>query len=232
MEDLYSRTKLLIGDNVDKLKSARVLILGVGGVGGYVVEALARAGVGNIDVLDGDAFSCSNLNRQILATIDSVGKRKVEVARDRIKAINPNCNVNVFDMFYLPKNASTIQIGAYDYIVDAIDTVTSKLDIITRAKAEGVRIISCMGTGNKLGTRFEVADIFDTSVCPLAKVVRKELKARGVTSLNVVYSKEEPQKCVVDDESGGRHIPGSISYAPAIAGLVLASKVIRDIIEM
>lgn len=231
MEDLYSRTQLLIGDGVDKLKSAKVLVLGVGGVGGYVVEALARAGVGNIDVLDGDEFSASNLNRQILATIASIGRRKVDVACERIKSINPNCVVKTFDEFYLPETASHIDIGAYDYIVDAIDTVTAKLDVIVRAKAEGVNIISCMGTGNKVGTDFEVADIFSTSVCPLSKVMRKELRARGITSLNVVYSKEEPKKCIVESEQGGRHIPGSISYAPAIAGLTIASKVIGDIIS-
>lgn len=230
MEDLYSRTQLLIGDGVEKLKRAKVLIFGVGGVGGYVVEALARAGVGNIDVLDGDVFSVSNLNRQILATADSIGKKKVEVAKERIKSINLNCEVNTFDMFYLPENASSLSISGYDYIVDAIDTVTAKLDIITRAKAENVNIISCMGTGNKLGTQFEVADIFETSVCPLAKVMRKELKARGITSLNVVYSKEEPKKCVVEGEQNGRHSPGSISYAPAIAGLMIACKVINDIV--
>ncbi len=231
MEDMYSRTKMLIGDKVDRLKSASVLIFGLGGVGGYVLEALARAGVGRLGLLDADVFSASNLNRQILATTATVGRKKTEVARERVLSINPACKVEVYDFFYLPETADQVDLTKYDYVVDAIDTVTAKLTLITRAKEQGVNIISSMGTGNKLGTSFEVADIYKTSVCPLAKVMRKELKARGIKDLKVVYSKEEPIISPDTPTEGGRHIPGSISYAPAIAGLVLASVVIQDLIK-
>ena len=230
MEDMYSRTKMLIGDKIESLKSARVLVCGVGGVGGYVVEALARVGVGTIAVLDNDVFSESNLNRQILATTNTVGRRKTEVAAERIKSINPDCNVKTYDLFYMPDTADEVPLENYDYIVDAIDTVSAKLTLIQRAKEAGVRIISCMGTGNKLGTNFEVADIYKTSVCPLAKVMRKELKARGINKLKVVYSKEEPIIPNDTPTENGRHIPGSISFAPAIAGMTLASEVIKDLI--
>ena len=229
MEELYSRTEMLLGTKIDKLKSAKILVCGLGGVGGYALEALARAGVEQIDVLDSDVFAASNLNRQILATTDTIGRRKTEVAKERVLSINPNCKIEVFDFFYLPETADKVDLSRYDYIIDAIDTVTAKLELITRAKRAGVNIISSMGTGNKLGTNFEVADVYKTSVCPLAKVMRKELKARGIDHLKVVYSKEEP---IVPDDTpteAGRHIPGSISYAPAIAGLVLASEVIKDL---
>ena len=229
MEELYSRTEMLLGGKIEKLKNAKVLVCGLGGVGGYVLEALARAGVGHIDVLDADVFAASNLNRQILATVDSVGRKKTEVAKERVMKINPNCKVEVFDLFYLPETADKVDLTAYDYVVDAIDTVTAKLELITRAKRAGVNIISCMGTGNKLGTAYEVADIFKTSVCPLAKVMRKELKARGINHLKVVYSKEEPTIPADTPEEKGRHIPGSISYSPAIAGLILAAEIIRDL---
>lgn len=230
MEDLYSRTRLMIGDGVEKLKEAKVLVCGLGGVGGYCAEALARAGVGHIDVLDCDVFSASNLNRQILATSDTVGKRKTEVAKVRINSINADCDVRVFDMFYTPETADAVDLSLYDYIADAIDTVSAKIELIARAKACGTRIISCMGTGNKLGVDFKVADISKTSVCPLAKVMRKELRARNIGEVKVVYSAEEPKvpREVICDN--GRHIPASISYAPAIAGLVMASEIIRDII--
>ena len=232
MEDMYSRTKMLIGDKIESLKSARVLVCGVGGVGGYVVEALARVGVGTIAVLDNDVFSESNLNRQILATTNTVGGRKTEVAAERIKSINPNCNVKTYDLFYMPDTADEVPLENYDYIVDAIDTVSAKLALIQRAKEAGVRIISCMGTGNKLGTNFEVADIYKTSVCPLAKVMRKELKARGIKSLKVVYSKETPLIPKDMPEEKGRHIPGSICFAPAIAAMTMASEVIKDIANL
>lgn len=229
-ENLYTRTQMLIGDEaVERIKKARVLVCGAGGVGGYVIESLARAGIGAIDVLDNDTFSPSNLNRQLLATVYTVGKRKTEVAKSRILSINPDCEVNEFDLFYTPQTADSVPIERYDYIVDAIDTVTAKLDLICRAKAAGVPIISCMGSGNKLGTAFEVADISKTSVCPLAKVMRKELRVRGIEKLKVVYSKETPTVPRDSIEQNGRHIPSSISYAPAIAGLMLASEVIRDI---
>jgi len=229
-EQLYSRTKMLIGNGVEKLKNSKVLICGVGGVGGYAVEALARAGIGRIDVLDNDVFAESNLNRQILATADTIGMRKVEVAKARIHSINPDCRVEIFDMFYSPETADSIDLSQYDYVADVIDTVTAKLTLIQRAKAAGVRIISCMGTGNKLGTQFKVADISQTSVCPLAKVMRKELKARGISGVKVVYSEEQPVISADTVTESGRHIPGSISYAPAIAGLVLASEIIKDLI--
>ncbi len=221
---------MLLGDKTEMLKRARVLVCGVGGVGGYVVEALARAGIGNIAVLDNDVFSKSNLNRQILATIDTIGRKKTEVAVERIKSINPQCNAAMYDMFYLPENADTIKLDSFDYIVDAIDTVTAKIELITRAKKANVRIVSCMGTGNKLGVDFEVCDIYKTSVCPLAKVMRKELKARGVESLKVVYSQEKPVEPISTQCENGRHIPASISYAPAIAGMIVASEVIKDLI--
>ena len=231
MEELFERSKLILGDKIDKLKSAKVLVCGLGGVGGYVLEALVRAGVGTLGLLDSDVFSASNLNRQILATTDTIGKKKTDVAKERALSINPDCKVEVFDLFYLPETADKVDLSRYDYVVDAIDTVTAKLELITRAKRAGVNIISCMGTGNKLGTHFEVADVYKTSVCPLAKVMRKELKARGIDHLKVVYSKEEPVIPADTPTESGRHIPGSISYSPAIAGLVLAAEVIKDLIK-
>lgn len=231
MDDLYTRTRMLIGDDVDLLKNAKVLVCGVGGVGGYVVEGLARAGVGTIDVLDNDVFSASNLNRQILATVDTLGRKKTEVAIERIKSINPDCKTKAYDLFYLPDTADEVDLSLYDYVVDAIDTVSAKLALIQNAKQTGTEIISCMGTGNKLGTKFEVSDVFSTSVCPLAKVMRKELKARGIKRLKVVYSKEEPVIPKDTPTEKGRHIPGSISFAPAIAGMLVASEVIKDVIK-
>lgn len=231
MEDMYTRTRMLIGNKVDTLKSARVLVCGVGGVGGYALEGILRAGVGAIGILDNDVFSTSNLNRQILTTMESIGKRKVDVAKERVLSINPQADVRTYDMFFSSQTASEIPFDEYDYIIDCIDTVTSKLLLIEMAKERGVEIISCMGTGNKLGTAFEVADVYKTSVCPFAKVMRKELKARGVKALKVVYSKEEPIIPKDTPEEKGRHIPGSISYAPAIAGMMLAGEVIRDLIE-
>ena len=220
---------MLLGDKTERLKKAKVLVCGLGGVGGYALEALVRAGVGRVDVLDSDVFASSNLNRQILATTATVGRRKTEVARERALSINPDCKVQTYDFFYLPETADKVDLREYDYIVDAIDTVTAKLELVTRAKRAGVNIVSCMGTGNKLGTHFEAADIYKTSVCPLAKVMRKELRARGIEHLKVVYSKEEPIIPENTPTEGGRHIPGSISYAPAIAGLVLAATVIQDL---
>lgn len=223
---------MLVGtDALNKLRSARVLVCGVGGVGGYVIEALARGGVGHIDVLDSDHIHKSNLNRQILATVDTIGRKKVDVAKERVLSINPNCVVNTFDLFYLPENADSVPLEDYDFVIDAIDTVTAKLELIVRAKTLGVNVVSCMGTGNKLDTCFEIADIKKTSVCPLAKVMRKELKTRGVNSLMVVYSKETPwtpKKQVVEN---GRHIPASISYPPAVAGLTLAGYVLKYLMD-
>lgn len=230
VQDLYTRTRMLIGDGTDKLKSSKVLVCGVGGVGGYVVEALARAGIGQIDVLDSDVFSATNLNRQVLATVHTVGRKKVDVAKERIADINPDCRCEAYDMFYLPETADKIDLNCYDYVADAIDTVTAKIELISRAKACKTPIITCMGTGNKLGVGFKVADIFKTSVCPLAKVMRRELRARGVSDVKAVYSEEEPRISESILTENGRHIPASISYAPAIAGLILASEIIRDLI--
>ena len=231
METDFSRTEMLIGtDSLTALKKASVLVCGVGGVGGYAVEALARAGVGNIAVLDSDTIHSSNLNRQILATVDTIGKKKVDVEKDRILSVNPMCNVTTFDMFYLPENADTLPLDKYDFIIDAVDTVSAKLELIVRAKKAGVNIISSMGTGNKLGFNFEIVDIKKTSVCPLAKVMRKELKNRGVDSLPVLFSKEDPISPINPVVENGRHIPASISYPPAIAGLMIGGYVIKSII--
>lgn len=226
----FSRTALLVGEEgINKLASASVLVCGLGGVGGYALEAIARAGVGCIGVLDDDLIHESNLNRQLLATTLTVGRKKTEVAKERILSINPNCKVDVYDLFYLPETADAVPIGDYDVVVDAIDTVTAKIELIVRANAQNVTIVSSMGTGNKLNTRFEQTDLFKTSVCPLAKVMRKELKARGVTSLPVVYSTEEPKTSTLIEN--GRHIPASISYVPPIAGLMLAEFAIKKILE-
>ena len=231
METDFSRTEMLIGtDSLTALKKASVLVCGVGGVGGYAVEALARAGVGNIAVLDSDTIHSSNLNRQILATVDTIGKKKVDVAKDRILSVNPMCNVTTFDMFYLPENADTLPLEGYDFIIDAVDTVSAKLELIVRAKKAGVNIVSSMGTGNKLGFNFEIVDIKKTSVCPLAKVMRKELKNRGIDSLPVLFSKEDPISPINPVVENGRHIPASISYPPAIAGLMIGGYVIKSII--
>ena len=231
MKSDFSRTEMLVGtDAINALKEARVLVAGVGGVGGYTVEALARAGVGNIAVLDSDNLHSSNINRQILATADTIGRKKVDVAKERILKINPECIVTTFDMFYLPENADDLSLDQYDFIVDAVDTVSAKLELITRAKNADVNIISSMGTGNKLGYNFEITDIKKTSVCPLAKVMRKELRNRGINSLPVLYSKEDPVVPINPVVENGRHIPASISYPPAIAGLMLAGYVIRTII--
>lgn len=221
------RTAALIGEEgVEKLAKSRVLVCGLGGVGGYVVEALARAGVGTLGLLDFDTVAPSNINRQILATIQSIGRKKTEVASERVKSINPDCNVKTYDLMYLPESADKVDLGEYDYVVDAVDNVTAKLELITRAKAQNVAIVSSMGTGNKLNTCFEICDIKKTSVCPLAKVMRKELKDRGIEGVKVLYSKEIPQKSMANEN--GR-VPSSISYVPAVAGLMLAGEVIRDL---
>lgn len=226
MENAFSRTEILLGsDAMKKLSLARVAVFGVGGVGGYAVEALARSGVGAIDVIDGDTVSLTNINRQIIATHSTVGRYKTEVAAERIKDINPACKVTAHKLFYMPENRGEIDFGRYSYIVDAIDTVTCKLDIIENAKRLRIPVISCMGAGNKLDpTMFEVADVYDTSVCPLAKVMRRELRRRGVDSLKVVYSKEEPAV-------SGQRIPASIAFVPSVAGLLIAGEVIKDLIK-
>ncbi len=224
-ESIYTKTELLIGaEATDALKRAAVLVLGLGGVGGYVTEALVRAGVGKIGLLDADVFCESNLNRQILATRSSLNRKKTEVAARRIADVNPDCIVDVYDIFYLPETADKVNFSDYSYIVDAVDTVTAKLEIIKRAKACGVPVISCMGTGNKVDVAFKVADISQTKVCPLARVMRKELAAADISGVKCVYSEEKPY--VADGRT-----PASISYAPAIAGLIMAKEVIADLIE-
>ena len=237
MEEQFSRTGLLLGeDALLRLQQSRVAVFGIGGVGGYTVEALARAGVGTIDVIDSDTVSISNLNRQLLATYDTVGMLKVEAAKARILSINPKAVVYAHPIFYTPETADQLDFTQYDYIVDAIDTVTGKLCIIQRALEAGTKVISCMGTGNKLDpTALQVADISKTTICPLARVMRKELKKRGINHMKVVFTTEEALKPVGAEEEaatiGKRQIPGSVSYIPGIAGLLLAGEVIKDLIK-
>ncbi len=219
---------------MQKLASARVAVFGIGGVGGYVVEALARSGVGALDLIDNDTVSLTNINRQIIATLETVGKYKVDIAAQRVKEINPYCVVNTHNIFYLPQNADALDFSQYDYVVDAIDTVAGKLAIIEKAYNCGVRVISCMGTGNKTDpTAFRVADINQTSVCPLARVMRRELKKRGINALKVVYSREEPLKPLENsgEASQRREIPASCAFVPSVAGLIIAGEVIKDLIK-
>lgn len=235
MADQFSRTELLLGkDAIRTLKRARVAVFGIGGVGGYTVEALARSGIGALDLFDNDTVSLSNINRQILATHETVGRLKTDVAAERVATICPEIVLRTHAVFYAPENADTFDLSVYDYIVDAIDSVKSKLTLIERAKAVGTPIISAMGAGNKLDpTRFEVADISKTSVCPLAKVMRVELRRRGIEHLKVVYSKEPPLRPAESDEAAPgsrRSIPGSVAYVPAVAGLILAGEVIKDLL--
>ena len=241
MQDELKRTELVIGkQSLEKLRQARVCVFGVGGVGSYVVEALARSGVGTIDVVDDDQVVLSNINRQIIALHSTVGRDKVEVARERILDINPSCKVNVHKCFYLPETADEFEFDKYDYVVDAIDTVTAKIDIIVKCTQLGTPVISSMGTGNKLDpTKIEVSDIYKTEGDPLARVMRRELKKRGVKKLKVVYSKEtpvetDPELVKAEIEATGskrRSIPGSIAFVPSVAGLILAGEVIRDLIQ-
>jgi len=229
--DQFSRTSLLIGeDGINKLKKAKVAIFGVGGVGSYTAEALARAGVGHFVLVDKDEICVTNLNRQIHSLHSTIGQAKVEVMRARILDINPEAQVDVFQEFYLPENAEKFMSEKYDYIVDAVDTVTAKIDLAVRADALGIPMISAMGAANKLNPfLFEVSDIYKTSVCPLAKVVRKELRNRGVKSLKVVYSKEEPIK--PQENEAGQRVVGSISFVPSVMGLMIAGEVIKDLIK-
>ena len=230
MDERFVRTALIFGDEgMSRLSRARVAIFGVGGVGGHCVQALARAGIGAIDVFDDDVVSVSNINRQAVAMTSTIGRPKVEVIRDQILDINPEAVVTCHQMFYTPEIADSVDLSCYDYIVDAIDTVKAKVELICRAKALGVSIISAMGAGNKLDpTRFEVEDLSKTSVCPLCRVMRTQLKKRGVVHHKVVYSREEPVR-VVADESNGRHAPGSVSFVPPVMGLILAGVVIKDL---
>ena len=235
MDGQFSRTAALLGeDALDRLRSARVAVFGLGGVGGYAVEALARSGIGTLDLFDHDTVSLTNINRQILATHDTVGMPKAEAAKHRVRAICPDTVVNAHCVFFLPDTADLFDLSVYDYIIDAIDTVTGKLCIITRAIEAGVPVISCMGTGNKLdATALQVADISKTSGCPLARIMRKELRKRGIDHLKVVYSTEEALSPAGTDQEaaalGKRTIPGSTAWVPGAAGLILAGEVIRDL---
>lgn len=229
MQEQLSRTGLLIGDDgLERLKNARVAIFGIGGVGGYVVEALARSGVGSFTLVDSDRVSLSNLNRQIIATRETIGQYKTEAMKQRIHSIRPETEVETHECFYLPETRDQFDFTRYDYVVDAVDTVTAKIDLVLRAKEAGVSVISSMGAGNKMNpAMFEVADIYRTSVCPLAKVMRRELKKRGVRELKVVYSREEPIKRTTEEP---RPVPGSIAFVPSAAGLIIAGEVVKDLI--
>lgn len=247
----FSRTELLIGkEAMQKLAASRVAVFGIGGVGSYAVEGLVRSGVGKLVLIDDDCICLTNINRQLHATRKTVGKPKVEVMRDRILEINPRAEVEIYQQFYMPEQAEELVRADYDYIIDAIDTVTAKIDLVVQANKKGIPIISCMGAGNKLDpSRFEISDIYETTVCPLAKVMRKELRKREIASLKVVYSKEEPLVPIISDDSScakncicpkgttrtctiRRQIPGSISFVPSVAGLLLASEVIKDLIKV
>ena len=236
MQEQFSRTALLLGDSgIARLNNARVAVFGIGGVGGYAVEALARSGIGALDLIDHDTVSLSNINRQIIATHDTVGRRKVDVAKERILSINPDCCVRTFPVFFLPDTVDTFDFSQYDYVVDAIDTVTAKLLLAEKTYAAGVPLISAMGTGNKLDpTAFEVTDINKTTFCPLARIMRKELKKRGIPHLKVVYSQEPAMTPGVDSDepmelAGRKPVPGSTAFVPAVAGLILAGAVIKDL---
>ena len=235
MKEELLRTAMLLGEEaVEKLQKARVAVFGIGGVGGYTLEALARAGIGALDLIDSDTVSRSNINRQILATQSTVGMPKVEAGKRRVLDINPDCIVRTWEIFYTPETADKFDFTQYDYIVDAIDTVTGKLQLIQRAHECGTPIISCMGTGNKLdASAFEVSDISKTTMCPLARIVRKELGKRGIKHLKVVYSQEEALSPTGWEEEakalGKRQIPGSVSFVPGAAGLILAGEVIKDL---
>ncbi|MBQ6786967.1 MAG: tRNA threonylcarbamoyladenosine dehydratase [Lachnospiraceae bacterium] len=246
MSEQFSRTELLIGsDGMEKLQKARVAVFGVGGVGGYVVEALARSGVGTLDIIDADKVCLSNLNRQIIATHKTIGEYKVDAAKERILDINPRAVVNAHRCFYLPETAEQFDFTQYDYVVDAIDTVTGKIELVMQAKRANTPIISSMGAGNKMDpTAFRVTDIYKTNVCPLAKVMRRELKKRGINKLKVVYSEEKPLvpmaggECQQEDASMDnvregsprRQTPGSNAFVPSVVGLIIAGEVIKDII--
>ena len=234
MEDMFSRTRMLLGDAaMDRLKRARVAVFGVGGVGGHVVEALTRSGVGALDLVDSDRVELSNLNRQIIATRDTLGMLKVDAAKARVLSIDPDCQVVTWPIFFLPETADRFVFSQYDYVVDAIDTVAGKLRLIEAAMAAGVPVISSMGAGNKLDpTAFRVADISETSVCPLARVMRRELKKRGIEHVKVVYSTEPAlSPAPADEETGRRSTPGSVAFVPAVAGLIMAGEVIKDLIK-
>lgn len=230
----FTRTELLLTpQGVEILKNSAVAVFGIGGVGGFAAEALARCGVGRLDLFDHDTVSISNLNRQIIATLDTVGQYKVDVMKARIASINPQAEVHANRCFYLPENADDIDLSPYNYIIDAVDTVSAKLELAERAVKGGVPILCCMGAGNKLDpTRFELSDLAKTSVCPLARVMRRELKKRGIEHLKVVYSKEDPRtplQAEAEDTPGRRSVPGSVAFVPSVAGLIAAGAVVKDL---
>jgi len=259
MSDQFARTALLLGsENIDKLKNRRVAVFGIGGVGGHTVESLCRTGVGAIDIFDGDVVDVTNLNRQIIATHKTIGRDKVDVMRERLLEINPDLKIEAHKLFYLPDTADGVDLSVYDYIVDAVDTMTAKLELVCRSAAAGAPVISSMGAANKLDpSAFEVADVFETSFCPMARIMRRELRKRGVNALKVVYSKEPPVKPIIStDESEDaeksnesdqntemqhmtntpflarrRQIPASSAFAPAVAGLILAAEVVNGLLK-
>lgn len=240
MTEQFSRTELLLGRTaMEKLAQSRVAVFGIGGVGGYVVEALVRSGIGAVDLIDNDTVCLSNLNRQIIATRKTIGQYKTDVMKERILSINPECKVKVHKCFYLPENKDEFDFSKYSYVVDAVDTVTAKIQLVMQTEEAGVPIISSMGAGNKLNPAdFEITDIYKTSVCPLAKVMRRELKKRNIKHLKVVYSKEEPLTPIEDESverektdigSKRRSTPGSVAFVPSVVGLLIASEVIKDL---
>ena len=233
MSEQFTRTEMLIGkDSLATLKNSRVAVFGAGGVGGYVIEALTRSGVGAIDIIDNDTVSESNINRQIIALRSTIGSLKTETAKKRVLDINPDCKVTVFNTFVLPENIDDFDFSVYSYVVDAIDTVSGKLAIIEKAYNEDIPVISSMGTGNKLDpTKFTITDISKTSVCPLARVMRYELKKRGIKKLKVLFSTEEPIKPNAEKDERGKIPPGSISFVPSVAGLIIGGEVIKDLIK-
>ncbi len=230
--DQFSRTELLVGaEGIERLRNSRVAVFGIGGVGGYVVEALARSGVGTLDLIDNDKVSLTNLNRQIIAMHSTIGRYKVDVAKKRVLDINPAAVVNTYRIFFVPETAADFDFHAYDYVVDAIDTVTGKIQLIVQADSACTPVISCMGAGNKMDpTAFRVADIYQTSVCPLAKVMRRELKKRGIRKLKVVYSEEVPIEVKAAAETEKKRIPGSNAFVPSVAGLIIAGEVVRELL--
>lgn len=230
MDERFSRAEPVFGaEGMRRLAQAHVAVFGAGGVGGHCVQALARAGVGSLSVFDGDVVALSNINRQAVAMTSTLGRPKVDVIREQVLDINPQARVIARRMFFAPECAEEVDFSGYDYVVDAIDTVRAKVELIVCAQAAGVPVISAMGAGNKLDpTRFEVADLYDTSVCPLCRVMRAQLKKRGITRLRVVYSREEPLRAVADTD-GGRHAPGSVSFVPPVMGMILAGEVVKDL---
>ena len=234
MNNIFQRTENLIGkENLDKLHSATVAVFGVGGVGSYAVEALARAGIGQLILVDNDTYSITNINRQLYATHSVIGEYKCEVAKRRISDINPDCVVKSYNVFFSPETSYEFEFSKYDYVVDAIDTVSGKIELILKCEEAKVPIISSMGAGNKLHPEmFDIADIYETSVCPLAKVIRQELKKRNIKNLKCVYSKETPIKQFNNNDSNGKYIPSSISFVPSAVGLIIAGEVVRNLINL